>query len=89
MLRNNWYLPSLKTSFCTIAYMDDIRWGKNNIYCPKYTDVKVRPCPIKPLKDEIVAELDKVLKAKKKYIGEINEKNMPNRQWMLDVISTL
>ena len=50
MHRNKYYLPSLKSGYVTMKYMNAVRYGK--VYCPKYPDVRLEPCPVKPPKEE-------------------------------------
>ena len=52
MVRNSWYLPRIKCSAVTVDYMLAVREGQ--IFCPKFEDIRLKPCPKPPSKDELM-----------------------------------
>ena len=50
--RNGWYLPALKSNFVNMLYLEWVRSGL--IYCPRYEELRLRPCPVPPSKDKIL-----------------------------------
>ena len=51
-LRNDYYLPRLKTSMVTEDYMRNVITGK--AFCPKFKDIKMMPCPRPPGKEVLL-----------------------------------
>ena len=45
MHRDGWYLPRLKPAV-TLAYLEGVR--KRKIWCPRYDEVRLRPCLVPP-----------------------------------------
>ena len=52
--RYGYFLPK-NAGFCSVEYMHGVLEG--NRYAPKYDDIKLRPCPRPPPKDEVLKEL--------------------------------
>ena len=52
LLRNGYYLPKFKTTMITEEYMRNVITGK--AFCPKYSDIKMLPCPRPPNKDVLL-----------------------------------
>jgi hypothetical protein len=46
--RNGWYLPKRKSNACTEEFLKKVLMGKT--WCPKYEDIRIRPCPRPPSK---------------------------------------
>ena len=57
-LRNDWYLPSRKSSMITEKYMTNVLIGKT--WCLRYSEMKPKACPRPPPKSVLV---DKFLAA--------------------------
>lgn len=55
VLRNEWYLPSFKSSMCTESYLRNVLTGK--IFCPKFSDIVMRPCPRPPSKEILLKKV--------------------------------
>ncbi len=51
-VRNGYYLPKLKSSVVTEEYMRLVMHGKS--FCPKYADIKMKPCPRQPNKEVLL-----------------------------------
>lgn len=58
--KNSYYLPLKSSSMCTVAWMKDVAHGR--AYCFSYEDIRLRPCPVPPKKDVLVAELNEAMK---------------------------
>ena len=50
--RNGFFLPSYKSGIVTEAYITAVILGE--IYCPKYADIRLLPCPRPPDKDTLI-----------------------------------
>jgi len=48
-VRNGYFLPKFKSSIITEDCIKLVISGK--ILCPKYSEIKLRPCPLPPDKD--------------------------------------
>ncbi len=57
MLRNGWYLPHLKSSLVNQDYLEKVKAGK--VWCPKYSDIRLSPCPDPPPKSLLLDLLDR------------------------------
>lgn len=62
---------------------------ENKVYCPMYKDVRLLPCPDPPGKTAILREVLKASDLKKLDLGITNEGHIPNKEWLLVVLSTL
>lgn len=51
-LRNGYKLPSYKSGIITEAYISSVINGE--FYCPKYSDIRLLPCPRPPDKDTLI-----------------------------------
>jgi hypothetical protein len=43
LLRNGYYVPK-QGGFCNVEYLKAVK--ENRIACPKFEDIKMRPCPV-------------------------------------------
>ena len=48
-VRNGWYMPKFKSTIITEDYITRFITGR--VYCPKYCDIKLMPCPKPPEKE--------------------------------------
>ena len=53
--RNGFHLPEYKSSLVTREFLIAVRGG--DVYCPKYSDLKLRPCPDPPASKLVQEEL--------------------------------
>ena len=86
MHRNGYYLPSKNSSIITINWMLDVKEG--NEWCPKYIDVKLRPCVDRPLKCYILNELCKELMAHNLKLT-FDKSHTADVDWLIVCLSTL
>ena len=85
MQRYGFFLPKTK-AFRTVEYLQGVLDG--SIYCPKFDELKLRPCPKPPTKILILEEIDKIFGTSGKTIGS-TDKALPETQFLLAVLSTL
>jgi len=84
-LRNGWFLPKRKSSICTEQYLKDVLMEK--IWCIKYKDVKLLPCPRPPSKQLLIEKFQAMATANK-WVTCVTEDHVPDKRWLLDVLST-
>ena len=58
------------------------------VWCPKYADVKLRPCPKPPVKKLIFDEIVQILAQDGRHFGIANETRV-DVNWLLNCLSTL
>lgn len=84
--RNGWYLPSRKSNVCTEDYLKNVLMGKT--WCPKYEEVRIRPCPRRPPKKILYDKFEHLLTTKK-LEGGFDPERQPDSNWLVAVIATL
>lgn len=85
-IRNGFYLPKIKSSLITEQYINDVVCGK--LHCPKFEEVRLKPCPRPPDKATLLRHVTNV---NKKHIGKplgIDENHTPDKAWLLVYLST-
>ena len=96
--RNEFVMPSMKCSLCTIDFMFEVKAGK--IYCPKIKDLKGRKaCPDPPdiktlltfisaavMKHEANQSLANFEKVQLSALLERLDKKQCNKEWLIDVL---
>ena len=89
MIRNDFYLPQKKCAWMTKKLMTAILLGTK--YCPKYEDLKLRPCPVPPPKALIIKEVCKEIadKINPRMVWSIDVRYGPDVEWLMIVLSTL
>ena len=73
MSRYGFFLPKTK-AFRTVEYLQGVLDG--SIYCPKFDELKLRPCPKPPQKILILDEIVTILDVSGQTIGS-TEKALP------------
>ena len=58
-LRNKYFVPPYNCSWTTKKNLK--RVIKEKVFCLKYSDVRVQPCPLPPMNSLIVSEIEKIL----------------------------
>lgn len=84
-IRNGWYLPKYKSSLITEDYLMKVINGK--VYCPKYQDIRLVPCPCPPEKEILLRDFNRMLASEKKVAG-IDDTHQPDKGWMLAILGT-
>ena len=85
-LRNGWFLPPCKSGFVTVDYIQQVRSGA--VYCPRFEDVRLRPCPVRPPLALVLTEVLRACQQRKLRIGDCS-RGSPGKDWLLKVLSTL
>ena len=67
LIRNGYYMPRLSSSLCTNTYMVKVRDGE--IWCPRYREVRLLPCPRPPSKEVLMMKLAAVMDATNRISG--------------------
>ena len=84
-IRNGWYLPKYKSTIITEHYLQSIIFGK--MYCPKYSEIRLVPCPRPPDKDTLLKDFRKITSGQKLSTG-IDETHVPDKSWLLAILGT-
>jgi hypothetical protein len=85
--RNGYFLPKRSSSAINELMLFNVLQG--NYWCPKYKDVRILPCVKPPLKEVLMSKIDAICRQKNFNIAWIDSQHMPNKEWMISVISTL
>ena len=56
LLRNDYFPPSIKSSICTKAWMEKVRFKE--IFCPKVSSIRLRNCPQAPGRETLLDMLE-------------------------------
>ena len=86
-VRNGFFLPKRKSSAVNEMMLYNILQG--NYWCPKYSELRMLPCPKPPLKEALMGKIETLCFNKKLNIAWIDVQHMPDKDWMVAVISTL
>jgi hypothetical protein len=96
--RNGFFMPDFNTTIITLDFLRDVRYSL--VYCPRYADLKLGPCPEPPTLFEATLELISAIE--NNYVN-MSAEELPkfqklvehliirssNRPWVLQVLSTL
>ena len=87
MVRNGFFMPTMTSSICSLDWMDKVREGK--LWIPKDEEVRLKNCAAAPTKQNVLLEIEKLLKLKK--LGSIGwtDELTPDKKWCIQVLSTL
>ena len=90
IVRNGFFLPKFKSPIVNYTWLCAIRHG--DVKCPKYEEIKIRPCIDPPSKELVVKELLKICRARNPPIelGIATETSpgLPDKSWALFILST-
>ena len=98
MVQNGYYLPSEKSSFCTMRFMQEVR--SKVCFCPRLGDMTFKACTNPPTNTALIDFIANMIETNDTYPndGEANrykrlavhiKRNPPEKQWMLGLLSTL
>ena len=79
-------MPSYGSSLVTNDYMTKVRDG--TLWCPKYKDIRLLPCPAPPGKAQLLHKLDVLMLTTGRSSG-IDANHTPDKSWLIAVLSTL
>lgn len=85
--RNGYFLPKLKSSAVNENMLFNMLQG--TYWCPKSDDIRIKNCVKAPLKETLYTKIEKIAKARDLNIAWIDDKHMPDKDWMVAVIATL
>ena len=92
MHRDGWFLPRLGPAV-TISYMQAVR--RRSVWCPRYDDVRLRPCLVPPPTKQLLAWIAEALQIQRHdhpdrsvQLG-FHPDRSPDQQWALHALSTL
>lgn len=85
--RNGWFLPSLKSSIIKEAYLLGVVEG--SIYCPKFQDINLKPCPSAPNKSILMKKFKDALVQNGLTTNGYDSASLPDKRWIVDVLGHL
>ena len=81
----SWFLPRLSSTIVTSDWLMGVRSGK--YMCPKYEEIKLRPCINKPPLDLVIKELIQTIDPNKDF--GFDDTHKPDLLWSLRCLSSL
>ena len=84
-LRNGFYLPKFKCSIITEDYIYGVLIG--NVLCPKYSAIKLLPCPRPHDKETLIKLAEEAMSKQSKSLG-IDASHTPDKGWLISIISS-
>jgi hypothetical protein len=85
-IRNVYYLPKYKSGIITENYLTNVILGE--IFCPKFSDIKLLPCPSPPDKETLIRWVNNLKSPTGKSFGIGYEDHTPNKDWLVVILST-
>jgi len=85
--RNGFYVPIKTSSAINELMLVNILHG--NYWCPKYQDLKLKPCVKPPVKAVLVEKLKEQCLLENYNVAWIDETHLPDSKWLVDVLATL
>ena len=88
MVRNGFYVPALKSKYCTLKTLLAVKRGV--LFGLKYQDIMFREITHPPNKKVLLEKLIGYVQAAGGDLGATDKKgNYPDKEWMINVIATL
>lgn len=87
MLRNGWYLPHKKSQIITVDYLLGVK--DRRFFCPKYEDIRLRPCPLPPTKAQVVHEVFLILDKDCNLGFSEADHHKVDTTWALNILSSI
>ena len=85
-IRNGYFLPKFSASIITEDYITDVVLEK--LYCPKFKDIRLAPCPFPPSKQQLLDYCKDIKCPDNKQLGIFEKGHSPDKQWLLALLST-
>jgi hypothetical protein len=85
-IRNGYYLPKYKSGIINENYLTNVILGE--IFCPKYSDIKLAPCPSPPDKETLIKWVNQIKSPTGKTFGIGIDDHTPNKDWLVVILST-
>ena len=87
VVRCGYYLPKFKSKMISEDFMHHVMLKKS--WCPLFKEIRLIPCPTPPNKSELLAKFwDFIDSNKLQIVGVDREKHIPDKRWLLDVLSS-
>ena len=86
-VRNGYYMPKLSSSAVNETMLFNVLQEK--YWCPRTEDIRMKPIVKAPLKEVILLKLMQVCTARKLNVAWIDDKHLPDKVWLVNVIATL
>ena len=88
MVRNGYYVPALKSKYCTLKTLLQVKEGK--IFGIKYSDVVFREITHPPNVKVLLEKVTNYVQQAGGVLGATEKKgNLPDKEWMINIIATL
>ena len=98
MIANGYYIPSAKSSFCTLKFMQEVR--AKECFCPLLKDITFLPCVHPPTTSQLVDGITDMLENNGNYEDEEQarkykrlavhiRRNAPEKQWLIGLLGSL
>ena len=71
----------------TEIYINEVINGR--LYCPRFKDIRLLPCPKPPPKLLIMKGVNEALKGKTRLPLGFDKDHLPNKSWLLAILSTV
>jgi hypothetical protein len=85
-LRNGFKLPSYKSGIINEAYISGVINGE--IFCPKYSDIRLLPCPRPPDKETLIKYANQIKTPNNKPLAIGSDDHTPDKEWLIMLLST-
>ena len=85
-LRNGYFLPSATCSAVNEHMLLNVL--QKTYWCPKYEEIRMKPCPRPPTKEVLLDKLQDVCVILNHNAAWIDDKHTPDRQWLVSVLAT-
>ena len=86
-VRNGFYMPKLSSSAVNETMLFNVLQEK--YWCPRTEDIRMKPIVKAPLKEVILLKLMQVCTVRKLNVAWIDDKHLPDKVWLVNVIATL
>ena len=86
-LRNGFYLPKRKSAAINESMLFNILQG--HYWCPKFQEIRLQSCLKPPMKEVLFSKILDICQKKNLNIAWIDDKHMPNKEWIVTVLATL
>ena len=86
-VRNGYYMPKESSSAVNEVMVYQVL--QKAYWCPKYEELKLRPCVKAPIKNVLVGKVLSLCTTLGHNVSWIDEQHSPDSKWLVDVIATL
>ena len=86
-VRNGYYLPKQSSTAVNEMMLYQVLQGQ--YWCPKFTDIKLKPCVRAPVKDILIEKVRKLADEHELNLAWIDSMHQPDKDWLVAVIATM